>query len=200
MPRRDPRIDSYIAKAADFAKPILIHVREAFHTACPDVEETVKWGHPHFMHHGILAGMAAFKEHATLGFWKGKLILDQNGSQADEAMGSFGRLSSVKDLPPKAVLKGYIRKAVQLNEDGVKLVRPKTKPKPAPKAPPYLLAALKKNGKAAVQYAALSPSMRREYVQWLTEAKTDATRQRRLETAVGWIAEGKKRNWKYEKC
>ncbi len=200
MATRDKRIDAYIAKSADFAKPILTHIRGAFHAACPDVEETFKWGHPTFMHHGILAGMAAFKEHATLGFWKGKLILDTNGSQADEAMGNFGRLSSVKDLPSKAVLKGYIKKAVQLNEDGVKVVKPKAKPKPAPKAPPYLLAAFKKNKKAAANYAAMSPSMQREYVDWLTEAKTDATRQRRLETAVSWIAEGKKRNWKYENC
>lgn len=200
MPSRDKRIDAYISNAADFAKPILAHIREAFHSACPDVEETLKWGHPTFVHHGILAGMAAFKEHATLGFWKGSLILDRKGSRADEAMGSFGRLTSVKDLPAKKILHGYIKKAAQLNEDGVKVVRPKTAPKPAPKTPPYLLAALKKNKKAAAHYAASSPSMQREYVEWLTEAKTDATRRRRLETAVAWIAEGKKRNWKYEKC
>jgi uncharacterized protein YdeI (YjbR/CyaY-like superfamily) len=200
MLSRDKRIDAYIAKAPDFAKPILAHIRETFHAACPDVEETVKRSHPTFMHHGILAGMAAFKEHATLGFWKGKLILDKNGSQADEAMGSFGRLTSIKDLPPRTVLTGYIKKAMQLNEDGVKVVKPKTKPKPAPKAPPYLLAAFRQNKKAAAHYAAMSPSMQREYVDWLTEAKTDATRQRRLQTAVAWIAEGKKRNWKYENC
>ena len=200
MGSRDKRIDAYIANAPDFAKPILTHIREQFHAACPDVEETIKWGHPNFTHHGMLGGMAAFKEHATLGFWKGKLILDKNGSQADEAMGNFGRLTSVKELPSAGVLKGYIKKAVQLNEDGVKVVKPKRAPKPAPKAPPYLVAALKKNKKAAANYAAMSPSMQREYVDWLTEAKTDATRERRLETAVAWIAEVKKRNWKYENC
>jgi uncharacterized protein YdeI (YjbR/CyaY-like superfamily) len=200
MPSRDPRIDAYIAKAPEFAKPILVHIREAFHSACPDIEETIKWGHPNFTYQGMLGGMAAFKAHATLGFWKGKLILGPGDSRVDDAMGSFGRLTSIKDLPPKTVLKGYIKKAVQLNEDGVKVVRPKAKPKPAPKAPPYLVAALKKNTKAAAHYAAMSPSMQREYVDWLTEAKTDATRQRRLETAVSWIAEGKQRNWKYENC
>jgi uncharacterized protein YdeI (YjbR/CyaY-like superfamily) len=200
MGTRDKRIDAYIAKSADFAKPILIHVRDAFHAACPDVEETLKWGMPTFMHHGILAGVAAFKEHAALGFWKGKLILDKNGSQADAAFGSFGRLTSVKELPSKKVLAGYIRKAVQLNEAGVKVVRPKTKPKVAPKTPPDLQAALKKEKKAATHFAAFSPSKQRDYVEWLGEAKTEATRARRLETAVGWIAEGKSRNWKYEKC
>lgn len=200
MPTRDKRIDAYIAKSADFAKPILIHVREAFHAACPDVEETLKWGMPTFMHHGILGGVAAFKEHAALGFWKGKLILDKNGAQADAAFGSFGRLTSVKDLPSKKVLAGYIKKAVQLNDDGVKVARPKTKPKPAPKTPPDLQAALKKNKNAAAHFGAFSPSKQRDYVEWLDEAKTEATRTRRLETAVGWIAEGKSRNWKYEKC
>jgi uncharacterized protein YdeI (YjbR/CyaY-like superfamily) len=200
MPSRDKRIDAYIAKSADFAKPILMHVREAFHTACPDVEETLKWGHPSFTHHGLLGGMAAFKQHATLGFWKGNLILDKKGTRVDDAIGSFGRLTSVKDLPAKAVLAGYIKKAAQLNEAGIKVPRPKTAPKAAPKTPADLAAALKTNKKAAAHYAAFSPSKQRDYVEWLTEAKTDATRARRLETAVEWMAEGKSRNWKYENC
>lgn len=200
MGKRDKRIDAYIAKAADFAKPILTHVREAAHAASPDIEETLKWGHPSFTYCGILGGMAAFKEHAALGFWKGSLIVDQNGSRADEGFGTMGRLTSVKELPSKKVLAGYFKKAMQLNEDGVKVAKPKKAPKPPPKVPPYLSAALKKNRKAAAQFAAFSTSKKRDYVDWLTEAKTDATRERRLETAVGWIAEGKSRNWKYENC
>jgi uncharacterized protein YdeI (YjbR/CyaY-like superfamily) len=200
MPSHDKRIDAYIAKAPDFAKPILRHLREVVHAACPDVAETLKWGHPSFTHHGILCNFAAFKEHATFGFWKASLILDAKGSRADEAMGSFGRLTSVKDLPSKRVLTGYVRQAVKLNEAGTPVVRPRKLPKPAPKPPSDLLAALQKNRKALAHFQAFSPSKQRDYVEWITEAKTDATRGRRLETAVAWIAEGKSRNWKYENC
>jgi uncharacterized protein YdeI (YjbR/CyaY-like superfamily) len=197
---KDPRVDAYIKKAAPFAQPILTHIRAAVHEACPDVEETLKWSMPSFMYHGILCGMAAFKEHAVMGFWKGSLILDKNGTRADEAMGSFGRLTTVKDLPPKKTLHGYIKQAMKLNEDGTKVAKPKSKPKPPVKTPAYLAAALKKNKKAAAHFDAFSPSQKREYVEWLTEAKTDATRDRRLATAMEWISEGKRRNWKYENC
>lgn len=200
MPTLDRRIDAYIAKSADFAKPILTYVREVVHAACPDVEETIRWGMPSFTYHGILCHMAAFKEHASLGFWKGSLVLEKKGASDDAGMGNFGRLTSVKDLPPKKILAGYIKKAMKLNQAGIAVAKPKAKPKPPPKTPPYLAAALRKNKKAAAHYAAFSPSMQREYVEWLTEAKTDATRDRRLETAVAWIADGKRRNWKYENC
>jgi uncharacterized protein YdeI (YjbR/CyaY-like superfamily) len=200
MPTKDKRIDAYIAKSADFAKPILTYVRALVHETCPDAEETLKWGHPSFTYHGILCGFAAFKEHAAFGFWKGRLILDKDGSRADEGFGSLGRLKSLKDLPPRKIFVGYLKKAMRLNEDGVKVVKPKTKPKPAPKAPPYLLAALKKNKKALAHFEAFSPSKQRDYVDWLTEAKSEATRERRLQTAISWIAEGKGRNWKYENC
>ncbi len=200
MLKLDKRIDAYIAKAAPFAKPLLKFVREAAHSASPDIEETLKWGHPTFMHHGILGGMAAFKEHASIGFWKGSLILDAKGSRADEGFGSMGKLTSLKELPSKKVLIGYFKKAMELNESGTTVAKPKSQPKPPPKTPPYFLAALKKNKKALAVYEAFSPSMKREYVEWLGEAKTDATRDRRMETAVTWIGEGKKRNWKYENC
>jgi uncharacterized protein YdeI (YjbR/CyaY-like superfamily) len=200
MPIRDPRIDAYITKAPDFAKPILRHLREVVHAGCPEVEETVKWGHPWFMHHGMLCNFAAFKQHAAFGFWKASRILDLKGSQAGEAMGSFGRLTSVKDLPSKRVLTGYVRQAMKLNEAGTPIVRAKKAPKPAPKTPPDLLAALQKNRKAMGHFDGFSPSKRREYIDWLTEAKTAATRDRRLQTAVAWITEGKARNWKYENC
>jgi len=122
MGKRDPRVDAYIAKAADFARPILGELRDAVHANCPDVEETMKWSFPHFMYKGILCSMASFKQHAAFGFWKGALILGDR-SKNDEAMGQLGRLTKRSDLPRKAVLAGYIRKAVALNDAGVKVTR-----------------------------------------------------------------------------
>jgi uncharacterized protein YdeI (YjbR/CyaY-like superfamily) len=197
---RDRRIDAYIAKAAPFAKPVLKQIRAVVHAACPDVEETLKWGHPTFMHKGMLCGMAAFKQHCALGFWKSKLILDAQGNRADESMGQFGRIFSVSDLPSRAILAGYIRKAARLNDEGVKVQK---KPKPE-KAPPVasadLLAALKKNAKARATFERLAPGQKRDYIEWIEESKREETRKKRLATAVEWMAEGKKRNWKYENC
>jgi uncharacterized protein YdeI (YjbR/CyaY-like superfamily) len=197
MGKKDPRVDAYIARAGDFAKPILTRLREAVHSACPDVEEAMKWSFPHFMYRGMLCSMASFKEHAAFGFWKGSLILG-NKSKNAEAMGQLGRLTSVSDLPPTGVLAGYIKKAVALNDAGVKVARvPKrTAPKP-PRVPADLAAALKKSPKAHTAFTAFSPSHRREYIEWITEAKSADTRARRLQTAIGWMAEGKARNWKY---
>lgn len=193
---RDPRIDAYIAKSADFAKPILTYLREIVHRACPRVEETMKWSAPHFMYEGMLCGMASFKSHCAFGFWKGGLVLDAKG-KTREAMGHFGRITSLEDLPSKKVLSGYIRKAMALNEKGIPSpTRTKRAPKPEAAVPKDLAAALDKNQKAGATFD-FSPSHRREYVEWITEAKTEATRQRRLETAIGWMAEGKSRNWKY---
>ncbi len=201
MPQIDKRVDAYIAKSADFAQPILTHLRQVVHVACPDVEETLKWGMPTFLYHGILCSMAAFKQHCTFGFWKGKLIVDEQGRQADEAMGQFGRLSSVKDLPAKKVLVGYIHKAMALNESGVTVPKPK-KPKVKKEIviPPDLAAALKKNAKARAAFDAFSPSHKREYIEWITEAKREETREKRLKTTIEWLTEGKSRNWKYMNC
>lgn len=198
MASRDPRIDAYIGKSADFARPILAHLRALVHEACPQAEETLKWGMPTFMHHGILCGIGAFKQHCTFGFWKHPLVV--GAGRHDDAMGQFGCIRSVADLPPKKVLIGYVRKAAELNESGIKVPRKTSRPKPAPEAPADLAAALKKNRKAAAAYAAFSPSAKREYVDWITGAKTDATRQRRLVTAIEWMADGKQRNWKYMNC
>jgi len=196
MGTRDPRIDAYIAKSADFAKPILRYLRETIHAACPDVQETIKWGTPTFDYHGIMCGMAAFKEHCALGFWKAKLIV---GEESSEAMGQFGRITSVDDLPSKNVLTGYVKKAMELNASGVTVPRaPKPKRK-APAVPDELRRALGRNKSARTAFDAFSPSHQREYIEWITEAKTDETRTRRVETAVEWIAEGKPRNWKYMK-
>lgn len=197
MGKRDSRIDAYIAKSADFARPILTHIRDVVHEACPEVEETLKWRNPSFMHHGLLCGMAAFKQHAIFGFWKGRLIeVDKNKSL--EAAGSFGRITKVSDLPSKRVLIGYVRQAMALNESGAKApTKHPRSPKPALLTPAYFTAALKKNKQAAMNYEAFSPSAKREYIEWLTEAKAESTRTKRLATAVEWIADGKKRNWKY---
>ena len=186
---RDPRVDAYIAKAPDFARPILTWFRDVVHAAVPDVEETIKWSAPHFDHKGIMIGMAAFKQHCGMNFWKGPLI----------GIDGFGRVTSIEDLPPKKELIGIVRKLAQLNEEGVKVEKPRRAPKPEAKTPPDLAAALKKNKKAAAAWDGFPPSHRREYVQWITEAKADETRKRRLDQAIDWIASGKPRNWKYMK-
>jgi uncharacterized protein YdeI (YjbR/CyaY-like superfamily) len=197
MPSRDPRIDAYIEKSADFAKPILRHLRDVVHEACPDVEEKMKWSFPHFDYKGMMCSMASFKEHCTFGFWKPELVL---GDAAKEGgMGQFGRITSVKDLPAKKVLVGYVKKAKRLNDEGVK---PKRAQKSKMKkrdidVPQDLVAALKKNAKARATFEAFSPSHRREYLEWITEAKREETRARRIAQAVEWMAEGKRRNWKY---
>ena len=196
---RDPRIDAYIERQADFARPILEHLRTAVHAACPEAEETLKWSMPHFMYKGqMLAGMAAFKAHATFGFWRGKEVLGETGAER-EAMGQFGRIGSIDDLPPKDVLAGLVRKAMTLADQGRK-PRPKAAPKPVLAAPDDLAAALDANPAARAVFDAFSASCRREYIQWIVEAKRPETRAARLGQAVQWIAEGKKRNWKYEQC
>lgn len=203
MGKRDPRVDAYIEKAKPFAQPILRHIRAVVHAACPKTEETLKWSMPTFMYEGeMLCGMAAFKEHAVLGFWKASLILDKQGRKLeDDAMGQFGCITSVKDLPTKRELTGYIRKAMELNEQGIKVRRAKAAtPKAPARVPAELAAALRKNRKAAATFEAFPPSCRREYVEWITEAKQEATRRKRLATTIEWLAEGKRRNWKYENC
>jgi uncharacterized protein YdeI (YjbR/CyaY-like superfamily) len=201
MGTHDPRIDAYIAKQKDFAQPILIHIREVVHAACPDVEETMKWSSPHFDYKGgMMCAMAAFKEHAIFGFWKGALIegVSPNRNNGGEAMGNYGRLTSVKDLPSKRELTAMIRKAMRLNDEGVVVPKPKKAPKPEAKVPAELKAALSKNKKAAAQFEAFSPSHRREYVEWIDEAKREETKAKRVAQAIEWIAEGKGRNWKYQ--
>jgi uncharacterized protein YdeI (YjbR/CyaY-like superfamily) len=200
MGTRDPRIDAYIAKSPDFAQPILTHLRDVVHGACPAIEETMKWSTPHFVYGGAsLCHMAAFKQHAAFGFWKGSLVVDV-APDADKAAGQFGRLTAIADLPSKRALAGYVKKAMQLTDDGVKAptrTAPKAK-KPDAVVPAYLAAALRANAAAQARFDAFSPSHRREYIEWLADAKTDATRERRLAQAIEWIAEGKGRNWKYQ--
>jgi hypothetical protein len=197
---RNSAVDAYIAKSADFARPILKRLRALMHRACPKVEETMKWGVPHFEYKGVIAGMAAFKRHAAFGFWKRRLMQDPAGFFSKGESGMGGRkIRSLDELPSDTVLLGYIREAVALNEQGARVPR-STRRKPPVKAPPYLTAALKKNAKARKTFEGFSPSQQREYVEWLTDAKQEVTRERRLATAIEWMAQGKTRNWKYQNC
>jgi uncharacterized protein YdeI (YjbR/CyaY-like superfamily) len=197
MGTRDARIDAYIEKAQPFARPILTHIRKVVHAGCPDVVETIKWGMPHFDYKGIMCGMAAFKEHCAFGFWKASL-LGMSGPESRDAMGQFGCVKSIKDLPSQKELIGLVKAAAKLNDEGITVKREKKVPKPALAPPPALTAALKKNKKAQAAFDALSPGHRREYVEWIAEAKQEATRERRIATTLEWLSEGKTRNWKYQ--
>ena len=184
MSTKDPRVDAYIAKAQPFAKPILMHIRKTVHAACPGVEETMKWSFPHFDYKGMLCSMASFKAHCAFGFWKAALLKDSGiPAKSAEAMGQFGRITSLSELPPEKVLAALVRKAASLNEAGVKAPRRRPAPRAAIEPPPEFLAALKRNKKALATYEQFPPSHRREYLEWIVEAKTDETRQRRIATA-----------------
>ncbi len=199
MGKKDPRIDAYIAKSADFAKPVLRHLRKVVHAGCPDVEETLKWGFPHFMYKGMLCSMASFKGHCTFGFWKEVLLKEKRGTLAkvdEPAMGQFGRITAVADLPSEKALVRYVKGAAALNDQGVRAPA-RSKAKKPLAVPAYFMAALRKNKKAFATFEGFSPSNKKEYVEWVTEAKAEETRQRRLATAVAWMAAGKVRNWKY---
>jgi uncharacterized protein YdeI (YjbR/CyaY-like superfamily) len=198
MGTKDPRVDAYIAKQQPFAQPILHQIRETIHAASPEILETIKWGAPAWEYQGMLCSMAAFKEHCALGFWKGTLIVGRNNKSLDAA-GSFGRIRSVKDLPPKKDLIAYVKKAMALNEAGVKAPKKHTGPRKPIPMPADMQEALARNKKAKSTYDDFSPSHKREYLQWITEAKQPETRQRRLSQAVEWMAEGKPRMWKYMK-
>lgn len=199
MGTRDPRIDAYIEKSAPFARPILEYLRDVVHEACPEVQETMKWSSPFFDYRGTMCSMAAFKAHAAFGFWKGALVLEDKTGKAQEAAGQLGRITAISDLPPKKTLIGYIKKAMALNEQAVQPARPAKHPKKPLTIPSYFMAALKKDKNALATFESFPPSQKRDYVEWVTEAKADETRARRLATAVEWMAEGKPRNWKYMK-
>jgi len=199
MGRRDPRVDAYIAKSPEYARPILAKLRELIHQGCPEVEETIKWSAPFFEFHGLIGGMAAFKAHCGFGFWKEKLVFDS--PKAMEALGQFGRIAALADLPPDEVFVGYVRKAAELNASGEKVARPKKHAKPPLRIPKELAAAfeLKKHAKAKAAYEGFAPSHRREYVEWIEQAKRPETRARRIASTLEWLAQGKRHNWQYEK-
>ena len=210
MGRQDPRVDAYIAKSAEYAQPILKKLRAMVHKHCPAVEETIKWGMPAFEYKGPFCGMAAFKKHCVFGFWKSKLLFGDgkgktSGGGAEKLnWGAPGRdpvpacITSVKELPSDASMRSIIKRAMTLNDDGIKVPMKKSRKK-APPMPRDFAAALKKIKKAWANFEAFSPSHKREYIEWIVEAKTDETRQRRMATAVEWITQGKGRNWKYER-
>jgi uncharacterized protein YdeI (YjbR/CyaY-like superfamily) len=202
MPKTSPAVDRYIENAPPFAQPILTRIRKAFHKGCPDLEETMKWSVPFFDYKGPLGNMAAFKQHVRWGFWKASMMSDPHGlfeMMGDKSSMGGGKVSDVAELPADKVLVEYVREAVRLNEEGVKTAaRPKKAAGPV-EVPEDLAAALKKNAKARAAFEKFPPGQQREYAMWLTEAKQEVTRQKRLATAIEWIAEGKSRNWKYEK-
>lgn len=192
MPKKDPRIDAYIGQKAEFAQPILRHLRKLVHSACPDAEETIRWNSPFFIVDGkLLAGMAAFKAHCAFFFWNRKLVFK---GQSDKAMGQFGRITKIEDLPSARKFAAIAEQAVALNKADQKAPEKK---RPAPKVPADLAAALKQNPKAQTAFKNFSPSHQREYIEWITEAKKPETKAKRLETTLTWLTEGKARNWKY---
>jgi len=190
-------VDLYIARAAPFARPILRRVRRAFHAGCPDIQERIKWGVPSFEKNGIVGGMAAFKSHATFGFWRGADLWDPHRILARTGTASFmtQKLTHVSQLPAHRILVDYVRRAVKLNESRALSRRPE--PKPTPRVPADLAAALEKNAKARAAFRAFPPGHRREYVEWIKEAKRPETRARRLATTLDWLAKGKPRRWRY---
>lgn len=208
MGTTDPRVDAYIAKSADFARPILIRLRDLIHKNCPAVEETMKWSFPHFMYTSasdrksrVLCSMASFKQHCAFGFWyKGGWVMSDESKPASEGMGQYGKITSLRDLPKDKDLVKQIKDAVKLHDSGIK---PAARARPTQKKeleiPDYFIAALKKNKKALATFEGFNYSNKKEYVEWVTEAKTEETRKKRLETAVEWMSEGKVRNWKYVK-
>lgn len=200
MPKTDPRIDAYIRKAQPFAQPILTHLRKVVHRAVPEVEETMKWSTPHFDYKGMFCGISAFKEHVGFGFWKAALLAEHlPGPGGMSAAGQFGRIASMQDLPSDRELTRILKIAKKLNDDDIKAPPMRKGPRPALKVPADLLAALAKNKKARATFENFPPGQRREYIACVIEAKQAATRSKRIETAVAWMAEGKIRNWKYVK-
>jgi uncharacterized protein YdeI (YjbR/CyaY-like superfamily) len=199
MAKKDPRVDAYIAKSPDYAKPILIYIRKTVHSGCPDVIENIKWGMPSFERKGILCGMAAFKAHAVFGFWKGDLVT--RTGKKDDAMWQFGCITSLKDLPKEKTLVALVKKAVALDEAGVKRSRPESKaaaPKKKLVIPADLKAALAKNKKAQQGFEGFTEAQRREYAEWILEAKREETRAKRIATVVAQSGEGKTMGWKYK--
>jgi hypothetical protein len=199
MAATDPRVDAYIRKAAPFAQPILRHLRRIVHAAAPGVQETMKWSTPHFDYKGIFCSMSAFKAHVGFGFWKAALLKDLLPGRGLSAAGQFGRITSIDDLPGDRALIKIVKAAAKLNDKGVKAPPMRKGPRPALEAPPDLLRAINRSKKARATFDGFAPGQRRDYIEWILDAKQPATRARRVATAVEWLAEGKVRNWKYVK-
>jgi hypothetical protein len=191
MVSKDSRIDAYIARAAPFARPVLRHVRRLVHQGCPEVQETMKWSMPHFEYHGVMLGMASFTEHCSIGFWKGELIMGKRAG-SDGGMGHFGRVTSLKDLPSDRQFIDYVRKAAELNRQGIKKpadLKPKSTRRELT-IPEYFRDALRRNKKAAATFNGFSYTNKKEYLEWITEAKREEIRSKRLQTGIAWMAQG----------
>ncbi len=201
MGKRDKRVDAYIGRSAQFARPILNHLRSLVHKACPEAGETIKWGVPHFDYKGMMCSMASFKAHCAFGFWKAALMRDSTffSRMGKLGMGHMGQIRSLSDLPSDSVMGRMIREAARLNDDATMLAPRRKTTAVLVKVPPVLARALGKNKKAKLVFESFSPSNKRDYIEWITEAKTPETRTKRLETALGWMAKSKPRNWKYMK-
>ena len=200
--QKDKKIDQYIFNSAPFAQEVLVHFRALVHKTCPEVEEKIKWGMPFFDYKGeMMCHMASFKNHCAISFWKATLMKDskklQDGNK--EAMGHYGKITSVKDLPPNNTIIAHIKEAMKLNDDGIKLPAKEKLPQKEVVIPVELMSRLSKNKKARLVFDSFPPSHRKEYINWINEAKTDTTRTKRIDTTMEWLEEGKSRNWKYEK-
>lgn len=202
MQKRDKRIDEYIKNSAEFAQPILMHFRELIHKTCPNVEENLKWGMPSFEYEGLMCNMASFKHYCTIGFWKATLMKDKElfqNLQNQTSMGHLGKLTNIKELPVNSKLISWIKEAMRLNELGLKIETTKPGKAKAMVEPDYLISAFKKNKRSWITYSAFSQTYKNEYIEWITEAKTETTRNKRLQEAIILLEEGKPRNWKYMK-
>lgn len=200
----NPKVDAYITKAQPFAQPILQYLRKAVHEACNNVEETIKWGFPHFDYNGkMMCSMAAFKQHCAFGFWLAsemktmETYRKKNTEETSNGMGQFGKIASIKDLPTEKELIKMVKEAMALSDKGVVLKRNIPQKSAELPVPEELQKALNKNKAAKTVFEKFPPSHRKEYIIWITGAKTDATRQKRIATTIEWVAEGKGRNWKY---
>lgn len=204
MSATNPRIDAYIAKAEPFAQPILQHIRKVVHAACPQVEEKIKWSFPHFDYKGkMMCSMAAFKAHCAFTFWNAAQMQDDKKifiRVGETAMGQLGRITSIKDLPSDTIFKAYIKEAMQINDAGIVVPR-SSKPtvKTDIEIPDYFQKTLNGNKAAKATFEKMPPSHKKEYVEWITGARTETTRQKRISTALEWLADGKSRNWQYNK-
>lgn len=200
MATKDPRVDAYISKAAPFAQPILAHFRSLVQKACPEVEETIKWNFPYFIYRNeMMCHMVAFKQHCAIGFWKAALLKDPSlmkNAASETAMGHLGRITSLKDLPNDKKILSWVKEAMKLNEAGKKVEKKKRLISELT-VPTYFMTALKANKKANDFFQASSNSCKREYIVWIEEAKTEATRSKRIQQSIEWLSESKQRNWKY---
>jgi uncharacterized protein YdeI (YjbR/CyaY-like superfamily) len=197
------QVDGYIAKSADFAKPILEHLRKIIHDTCPEVEEVMKWGIPHFDYKGdMMCILAAYKNHCSFSLYKAELMSDpkiKESVKAGQKMGYMDKIKTLSDLPAKKTLVAYIKEAMALNEKGIKKEKPVKEKSPETEVPDYFLAKLSKNPAAKKVFESKSASFRKEYSKWIIDAKTEETRDKRIEQSLEWIAEGKGRFWQYAK-